>query len=333
MKLLSIVVPSYNSQDYLENCINSLVTQRDDVEVLIVNDGSKDDTPRIADEFAARYPDCVRAIHKENGGHGSAVNAGIDNATGIYFKVVDSDDWVDQEAYAKVIETLRKFETDRIDMLLSNYVYEKQGVRHKKVMEYRELIPTEQLLTWDDVEKFTLGKYILMHSVIYRLEVLKQSGLRLPEHTFYVDNIFVYVPLPYVKSFYYIDVDFYRYFIGRDDQSVNEKNMIKRIDQQLRVTKIMYDQIDLESIENPRLRKYMFQYLEIVTLITSIFSIKADRTELIDEMWEFMKMNNLKQYEKLSRTPLCMLTRKANRRTNRFTIAVYNIAQRIYGFN
>ena len=333
MKLLSIVVPSYNSEEYLENCINSLITQREFVEILIVNDGSKDSTAKIADEFAEKYPDCVKAIHKENGGHGSAVNTGIENASGIYFKVVDSDDWVDEQSYVKVIETLKRFENNKIDMLISNYVYEKQGAKVKKIMQYRKLIPSNQMLSWDDVDKFTFGKYILMHSVIYRLEVLKESGLKLPEHTFYVDNIFVYTPLPYVKSFYYLDVDFYRYFIGREDQSVNEVNMIKRIDQQVRVNKIMFNQVNLESIKDSKLRKYMFQYLEIITLITTIFAIKADRTDLIDELWEFMKMSNRDQYDKLRKTPFCRLTRKTNRRTNKATIAVYKVAQRIYGFN
>jgi glycosyltransferase involved in cell wall biosynthesis len=333
MKLLSIVVPSYNSQDYLEACINSLITQREFVEIIIVNDGSKDKTEIIGAEFVDKYPDCVKLINKINGGHGSAVNTGIENATGIYFKVVDSDDWVDQKAYSKVIETLLKFEVKQIDMLLSNYVYEKQSAKVKTVMQYRKLIPAEQILTWEDIDKFTFGKYILMHSVIYRLDVLKQSGLKLPEHTFYVDNIFVYTPLPFVKSFYYIDVDFYRYFIGRDDQSVNEKNMVKRIDQQVRVNKIMYQSVDLSTIKNVKLRKYMFQYLEIITLITTIFAIKADRIDLIEELWDFMKMNNVKQYEKLSKTPFCRLTRKTNKRTNKATIAIYNIAQKIYGFN
>lgn len=99
MKLLSIAIPCYNSQDYMAHCIESLLPGGEDVEILIVNDGSKDDTAKIADEYAAKYPTIVKAIHKENGGHGSAVNTGIENATGIYFKVVDSDDWVKEDAY------------------------------------------------------------------------------------------------------------------------------------------------------------------------------------------------------------------------------------------
>lgn len=93
-KLISFAVPSYNSQAYLNKCIDSLLVGGDDVEIIIVNDGSKDNTAAIADEYAAKYPDIVKAVHKPNGGHGSGVNAGLKIATGIYYKVVDSDDWL-----------------------------------------------------------------------------------------------------------------------------------------------------------------------------------------------------------------------------------------------
>ena len=104
MKLLSVAVPCYNSQEYMRNCVDSLLAGGELVEILIVDDGSKDDTGKIADEYAAKYPTIVKAIHQENGGHGEAVNAGIRNATGLYFKVVDSDDWVNEEAYHAILK-------------------------------------------------------------------------------------------------------------------------------------------------------------------------------------------------------------------------------------
>ena len=127
MKILTIAIPSYNSMDYMRNCI----------EILIVDDGSKDETPAIADEYEAKYPGIIRAIHQENGGHGEAVNAGLRNATGFFYKVVDSDDWVDAESYQKILAFLKEAmkEEEPLDMLLSNYVYEKVGAKHKKVME------------------------------------------------------------------------------------------------------------------------------------------------------------------------------------------------------
>ena len=232
MKLLSIAIPCYNSEKYMRKCIDSLLIGGEDVEILIIDDGStKDRTAEIADEYEAQFPTIVRAIHKENGGHGSAVNTGIANATGLYFKVVDSDDWVKQDAYFKILDTLRELAGggQALDMLISNYVYEKEGERRKKVIQYRHILPVEKMFTWTDCHHFLKGHYILMHSVIFRTRLLQECGLKLPEHTFYVDNLYVFEPLPYVKNMYYLDVNFYRYYIGRQDQSVNETVMISRI--------------------------------------------------------------------------------------------------------
>ena len=224
MKLLSVAIPCYNSEPYMEHCIQTLLTGGEEVEIIIVDDGStRDRTPEIADEYARKYPTICKAVHQENGGHGEAVNAGLRNATGIFFKVVDSDDWVNEEAYAKVLETLRRFVYcgENLDMLVSNFVYEKEGAKRKKVMSYHTAFPKDKVFGWSDVKFFMKGQYILMHSVIYRTALLLQCGLQLPKHTFYVDNIFVYQPLPHVKHMYYLDVNFYRYYIGREDQSEN----------------------------------------------------------------------------------------------------------------
>ena len=229
MKLLTVAIPCYNSESYMEHCINTLLTGGEEVEIIIVDDGSaKDRTGEIADRYAREYPTICRAIHQENGGHGEAVNTGLKNATGIFFKVVDSDDWVNEEAYEQVLATLRRFVYggETLDMLVTNFVYEKEGARRKKVMKYHTAFPKDKVFGWNDVKFFMTGQYILMHSVIYRTGLLIQCGLELPKHTFYVDNIFVYQPLPHVKHIYYLDVNFYRYYIGRQDQSVNEEVMI-----------------------------------------------------------------------------------------------------------
>ena len=235
MKLLSIAVPCYNSEAYMGKCVESLLAGGADVEILIVDDGSTDKTGNIADEYEAKYPGIVKAIHQENGGHGAAVNTGLSHASGLYFKVVDSDDWVKESAYQKILQTLREAAGANpvLDMLISNFVYEKEGEKKHKVMKYHHALPKDRLFTWDEVRHFHKGQYILMHSVIFRTKLLKECGLRLPEHTFYVDNLFVFEPLPYVKTMYYLDVNFYRYYIGREGQSVNEQIMISRIDQQI----------------------------------------------------------------------------------------------------
>ena len=134
---------------------------------------------------------------------------------------MDSDDWVKENAYLQILSTLRELAGGEkvLDMLISNFVYEKEGEKKNKVMRYRHALPKNEMFTWNEVKHFHKGQYILMHSVIFRTKLLKECGLRLPEHTFYVDNLFVFEPLPFVKNMYYLDVNFYRYYIGREGQS------------------------------------------------------------------------------------------------------------------
>lgn len=337
MKLLSFAVPCYNSEAYMEKCIESLLPGGKDVEILIVDDGSSDRTAEIADAYAERYPGIIRAIHQPNGGHGAAVNTGLKNAAGIYFKVVDSDDWLDRDSYLRVLKRLRtliKLNT-LPDMFLANYVYEKEGSKHKKVMRQKGF-PKEKMFGWDDVGHLVKGHYILMHSVIYRTQMLHDCGLQLPEHTFYVDNIYVYKPLPYVNNMYYMDVDLYRYYIGREDQSVNEQTMIRRIDQQIRVNKIMFADVNLLAVKDKKCRRYMFNYLEIVTTITVTLAILSGTKENLnkrDELWSYMKQTDRQLYNKLHHS---VISRYMNLpgRTGRFLGKVaYRISRQVYGFN
>ena len=337
MKLLTFTIPCYNSQDYMRHCIESILPGGEDVEILIVDDGSKDDTAAIADEYAEKYPTIVKAIHQENGGHGEAVNAGIRNATGLYFKVVDSDDWVDWNAYQTILAKLREIAGGSValDMLLANYVYEKEGAKHKRVMRQTGF-PKDQIFTWSDVRHFYKGHYILMHSVIYRTELLRDCKLELPEHTFYVDNIFVYEPLPHVHTMYYLNVNFYRYFIGRSDQSVNEQVMIGRIDQQIRVTKLMLGYYDVTKIQNRKLRHYMVRYLEIMMVICSILAIKSGSEENMEKkkaLWEELKKSNPALYLRLRWGFLGQGMNLPGKGGRSLSIAGYKIAQKFFGFN
>ncbi|WP_124066619.1 glycosyltransferase family 2 protein [Clostridium sp. E02] len=339
MKLLSVAIPCYHSEAYMKKCIDSLLPGGDEVEILIVDDGSKNDrTGEIADEYEKKYPDICKAIHQENGGHGAAVNAGLKNAVGIYFKVVDSDDWVDPSAYTEILNTLRQFVYGEktLDMLVSNFVYEKQGARRKKVMNYRLALPQNQLIDWSDVKLFMLGQYILMHSVIYRTELLKECQLELPKHTFYVDNIFVYQPLPYVKTMYYLNVNFYRYFIGREDQSVNESVMIGRIDQQIRVTKLMLGYHDVTKMKQRKLRRYMVRYLEIMMVISSILAIKSGSEENMEkkkELWQHLRKQNFKLYLRLRWGFLGQGVNLPGKGGMKFPITIYKMTQKFFGFN
>ncbi|MBE5961108.1 MAG: glycosyltransferase [Lachnospiraceae bacterium] len=337
MKLLTATVPCYNSAAYMNRAIESLLTGGEDMEIIIVNDGSTDDTGRIADEYAEKYPSIIRVVHQENGGHGSAVNAGIREATGIYFKVVDSDDWVDVPSLQKVLSLLRDMveEGTSLDLFIANYVYEKVNEDKKKVISYKMALPQDKVFGWDEVKHFRQGQYLLMHSVIYRTKLLRDCKLELPKHTFYVDNIFVYQPLIYVKTMYYMNVNLYRYFIGRDDQSVTEANMIKRIDQQIRVNKIMIDCYDIMQVKNKKLQNYLVKFMSIIMTVSSVYLIKEGSEESLkkkDELWAYLELKNKRLYREITH---CVLGRSMNFKSklgHHIVKLGYTISKKIYKF-
>lgn len=338
MKYISFAIPCYNSQDYMAHAIETILPGGEDVEIIIVNDGSKDRTSEIAHDYMEKYPTIVKVVDKENGGHGDAVNSGLAHATGKYFKVVDSDDWVDEEALLKVLDMIKGFVKDEseVDMVIANYVYEKVGMTHKKVIRYDNVLPENQIFKWEDIGHFRLDQYILMHSVIYRTEMLKLCQLELPKHTFYVDNIYVYYPLPHVRTLYYMNVDLYRYFIGREDQSVNEKVMISRIDQQLFVTKKMISMYELRLIGSKKLRKYMVNYLAIMMTVSSILCIRSKKKENFEkkkELWAYLKKKDYRTYMKIRYGILGQTMNLPGRSGRRVSSLAYTVARRLIGFN
>ncbi len=329
MKLITFAVPCYNSQDYMSHCIDTLLSASSDIEIIIINDGSKDDTKKIAEAYKKKYPDIIKVINQENGGHGEGVNQGIKYAEGLYFKVVDSDDWVDKESLIKLIDQIKTMINDKntVDMILVNYVYEKEG--NTKVINYRSVLPKNKVFTWKDTKKFRLDQNILMHSVVYKLDVLKRCGVVLPKHTFYVDNIFVYYPLPYVKTMYYMDIDFYRYFIGRNDQSVNEKVMVKRIDQQIFVTKEMTKYFDPYSFDDKKLSRYLIHYLSMMYAICLILCVLSNNDKLKNELFEYLKKSNFRLYKKIKNNSIATLTRLPKF----ILIPSYRLVNKVYKFN
>lgn len=336
MKDISFAVPCYNSQDYMCKCIESLLMGGDRIEIIIVDDGSTDRTAEIADEYERKYPGIIKAIHQENRGHGGAINHAMEVAEGRFFKVVDSDDWVGQKAYAKVLSAIDTFNADEHypDMMVVNYVYDKVGIKRKRRMRYNNCLPVEEFFGWERVRHTNMHQYLLMHAVIYRTDILRKSGVVLPEHMFYVDNVFVFMPLPYVKEMYYLDVDFYRYFIGRSDQSVNEKVMIGRIDQQLKVTRMLVDDYSFEGPEKMVL--YRRKYIRIMMEVSSILCIISYDKENIakkNALWHYVKSKNMKLYWLLRLHLMgwtCFIPGKIGWRITRLG---YIISNKIYGFS
>lgn len=337
MKIISFTIPCYNSAAYMDKCIQSVLAGGKDIEVIIVDDGStKDDTARIADNYSKKYPDIVKVIHQENGGHGEAVNTGLAHATGKFFKVVDSDDWVDLKSYKKILSVLKNFEDgEEPDMLIANYVYNKVGVSRKKVIHYDNVFPVEKMFSWNEVGNFKIDQYILMHSAIYKTQILRECSLQLPKHTFYVDNIFVFEPLPFVKKMYYVNTNFYRYFIGRADQSVNEDIMISRIDQQIDVTKRMINSYLESNVENEKCNSYMIKYLRIMMEVSSIFLIISGTKENLakkKELWNYAKKDR-KLYRKLRYSLLGFSVNLPGKVGRMISKNGYKVMNKLIGFN
>lgn len=339
MKYLSFIIPCYNSSKYMKKCINSILPLGEDVEILIIDDGSKkDNTLEIAKEYQKKYPKICKAIHKVNGGHGDALNVGMKHAKGLFVKVVDSDDWIDKSAGKELLNTIKTLEEEnnQVDLVVTNFIYDKVGVVHKKVMKFPFSLPKNRVITWDEVGFFPPGKYMLMHSLCYRRDVLKKSKLVLPKHTFYVDDIYAYKPLPYVNKLIYLNVDLYHYFIGREDQSVNEKVMIGRLEQQYRVTKIMLYKVNLDKVKSKKLHQYMLSFMSIIMTITSVFSLLSKNEYWMKEktkLWNELKKKKRKLYNELKHSPLGVAVNLPGKIGNKMTVIGYKLSQRLYGFN
>lgn len=338
MKYLSVAIPCYNSQDYMKKAIESCLLLKDDIEVIIVDDGSHDATSQIGDEYVQRYPQTIKCIHQPNGGHGQAVNTGLKNATGLYFKVLDSDDWFDQAALVKVIETIKELhqKDEDVDMFIANYVYEKPSANKSSAIKYTNALPQNRVFRWYNLKHFYPQQNLLMHSVIYRTQLLRNCNLQLPEHTFYVDNLFVYQPLPFVNTLYYLDVDLYRYYIGREDQSVNEKIMISRIDQQIKVNKLMIDCCDVMRLKSRKLRNYMVKYLTMITTVSTVLLIQSGTQENLqkkNELWYYLKNKNPELYRAVKHTALGSFMEMDGKIGKKLITTGYAISRKFFGFN
>ncbi len=336
MKLLTVTVPCYNSQDYMESCIDSLLPGGDRVEIIIIDDGSTDATGAIADGYAARYPGIVRVIHQENGGHGEGINQGLRHATGTYFKVVDSDDQLSGD-FPAFLDALEACEAQGgVDLAVTNYYYVHTDGKGDRAIHYRNALPQDRLFTWADTGSFHIHQLLTIHSCTFRTQAMRAWSAPLPKHTFYEDNLMVCMTLPQVQRMYYMGADLYRYTIGREGQSVQEDVTRRRYTHQLLVAQRCFTSVRLDSITQPRLRKYLRHELFMMFGIAIMFTRlnkSAQADENLEKMWEACRAFDPKwgTYFR-SRTPLWFIC-LPGRLGQRFTIAVYRFANKIVRFN
>lgn len=267
MKLLTLVIPTYNTERYIRRCLDSVALNdlREELEILVVSDGSRDASAEIADEYARLLPDCVKVIRKENGGHGSTINAGLKIASGKYFRVLDSDDWFDIVNFKTYMERLK---TEDADAVICNYRKEFVLEARTDPFCYTELIDGKTY----EFDKFDLallkGEYFVMATTAYKTELLRKANLSLLEKTFYVDMQFNIVPITEVKTFTYYDLDIYRYFIGRADQSMNLDNFVRNQEHHKKMVHWIVDYFTEKAPELSENKKNYIQTILVYTLNT-----------------------------------------------------------------
>ena len=230
-KILTIVIPTYNMQDYLRRCLDSLIVPEDQMkqlEVLVINDGSKDNSSAIAHEYQNKYPDTFRVIDKENGGHGSCCNVGLHNAIGMYVRFLDSDDWFDEKDFPKFIDLLNKLDCD---LVLANYVEDYLYKNYSKTIDYCAKCNNKKYL----VNNFPFNlfdSFSTLHRSTFKTDTLRQSGVVFTERASFDDTVLYILPFKTIRTIYCTDFHIYHYFIGRAGQSINgldEKKVTMRI--------------------------------------------------------------------------------------------------------
>ncbi|MBE6636063.1 MAG: glycosyltransferase family 2 protein [Ruminococcaceae bacterium] len=335
-KLLTITVPCYNSEDYLKNCIESLLVGKERVEIIIINDGSTDSTGKIADEYADNYPDIVKVVHQENGGHGEGINQGIKHATGKYFKVVDSDDTLSAD-FPAFLDALERCESEGgIDLAVTNYYYVHPDSVGDRSINYSNALPRDRIFGWSDTRRFRAYQMLTIHSCTFRTDLLRLWDEPLPKKVFYEDNLMICKTLPRVKSMYYLPIDLYRYWIGRPDQSVQESAMKKRYSHQILVTEKSFVACDIENLKEPKLKRYLKHEMFLMFGISIMFTRlnRSDETDAaLEKMWDTCREHDRKwanHYRYCSPLALICIGGKFGRSIAMF---FYRIANKIVKFN
>lgn len=258
-KILAIGIPSYNGEPYLDRCIPTFIDERinDKIEVIIVNDGSKDNTQQIAEKYKELYPSTVKVINKENGGHGSAVNAALYSTNAKYYKVVDCDDWVDTDELVKLVDFL---ESNDVDIVSNSYnQVNMQTGYSEKIGNYG--YEFGKIYNFEDININDM--YLSIHSTTYKTSILKENNIKLQEKTFYVDVEYQLLPIPYIKTIAFLDGCAYKYMVGNINQSINIQNFVNRYDDHNRVVHRILDFLK-DAVFTENQKKYVYGVFEKV---------------------------------------------------------------------
>ena len=284
MKILTIVIPSYNTESFIDKNMRTFLDERlyEKVEILIVNDGSKDKTVELAKKYEDQYSGYIRLINKENGGHGSVINRGIKEAQGKYFKVIDADDWVNTENLVRLVLDLEKTDAD---VVINPYMIIDQQTQKETICDYKEIqaLPPESSFDLLVKKNIRLG----LHPVTYKTDILRENHIEVTEKCFYEDWQYDLYPVPYLKTVTIFDYPVYWYLIGQKTQSVDAANALKNIEMSYKVFSDMVDFYEKHKSEyNENIDIYMRKSIGV--FLRSIYNIYL-RNYRSENVFETMK--------------------------------------------
>lgn len=295
-KILTIVVPSYNTEIYIDEVMPHYLLEEilPFIEILFVNDGSTDHTKEKLESYEKQYPNTIRVIHKENGGHGSAINTGIMYAKGTYFKVIDGDDWVDTDALMALVNFLRELE-EEVDLIYSPYIIQYVNKNESRRVTYTDIFSDG---IYDIKEIFERKFGLRMHGITYKTNILQENNIRLDEKLFYVDQEYILYPLKYVKKILFYNAPVYQYRMGTQEQSMNMTNMIKRRDMHKKVIDSLIQYFVNIGNEQVELRKYLdFRIAGLVNVQLGIYLLGEPKGQMYKELLSFLEEVNYSQFK------------------------------------
>lgn len=314
--LVTFAVPCYNSASFMTRAVDSLLAAHKPCEILLINDGSSDDTSKIAHSYAERYPQ-VRAIDQDNANWGGAVNHALELAQGSYFKVVDSDDYMEPMALHRVLDALAQAVEagDAPDLLITNYVYDHLTRKYQRTLSYEALFPQGRIFAWDEMRRGPIDIYIMIHACWYATDILRASGVKLPTGVPYTDSLLLLHPMPMVQKLMYLSANPYWYAIGREGQSVGVDVMQRQIDKQISIAKLAIDDTDYAELyaREPKCATLMTGYMICMMAMTmlSLFTIGTpEAIQKNDDLWAHAKEHNPELYQRLCRSWVGVANRK-----------------------
>lgn len=298
-KILTVIIPTYNMEKYLDKCISSLIVNDNSLmnylDIIIVNDGSKDNSSNIAHNYSRQYPEVIRVIDKENGNYGSCINRGLSEAKGKYIKVLDADDTFDNGNWIKLIKELLSLD---VDLVLTDYnLVDKKGniICHKDFKFSQNECFSANMMVRE------LGE-VEMHAITYKTQILKDMGYVQTEGISYTDTEWVFIPMQNVKTIYYAPITVYKYLVGREGQTMDENVYVKN---RSHVKKILYSLLT-ESCKNNLLKseKSIFFQHKLYGYCSRFYNLslmdrRFNSSELID-VDKFIKDNCIDLYNYLS---------------------------------